>query len=129
MCIRDRNKQARKHERQIDCLLQIKIAREDSKFGMSAHEASEILRNYKHDDLHNVNIKGLMGMATFTNDQTQIKEEFEYLKSTFDVLNTRYPELETISMGMSGDYELAMECGSTMIRIGSSIFGARNYSV
>jgi uncharacterized pyridoxal phosphate-containing UPF0001 family protein len=70
-----------------------------------------------------------MGMATFTDDEVQIKEEFDYLKSTFDILNTRYPELETISMGMSGDYQLAIDCGSTMVRIGSNIFGARNYSL
>lgn len=123
------NKQAQKHRRVINCLLQIKIAKEDSKFGMTVHEASEILKKYKIDDLHNVNITGVMGMATFTDDEKQIQEEFEYLKSTFDVLNTRYPELEIISMGMSGDYQLAIDCGSNMVRIGSSIFGARNYTV
>ena len=123
------NKQAAKHQRKINCLLQIKIATEDAKFGMTALEATEILKENNVNKLHFINIVGLMGMATFTDNQSQLQEEFEYLKSTFDVLNTRYPELEIISMGMSGDYKLAIDAGSTMVRLGSSIFGERNYSI
>jgi hypothetical protein len=122
------NKQAGKHNRIIDCLLQIKIASEDSKFGMSESEASDILQSKEFSELKNINVVGVMGMATFTDDQEQIKKEFLQLKTSFNQLKTLHPELKTISMGMSGDFPLAIACGSTMIRVGSSIFGERNYN-
>ena len=128
--LKEINKQAEKHNRIIDCLLQIKIASEDSKFGMTAIEASKILQSTEFSELKNVSVKGVMGMATFTDDHEQIKKEFKYLKQTFEALKqlkTENCELLTISMGMSDDYPLAIDCGSTMIRVGSSIFGARNY--
>ncbi|UKM64465.1 YggS family pyridoxal phosphate-dependent enzyme [Flavobacteriaceae bacterium GSB9] len=128
--LKEINKQAKKNDRVIDCLLQIKIAEEDSKFGMPASEASEILKSESFSELKNIRITGLMGMATFTENKTQIKQEFNNLKSTFDQLKTIATEncqLKIVSMGMSGDYKLAIECGSTMVRIGSSIFGERNY--
>ena len=124
------SKQAQKHNRTIDCLLQIKIAEEDSKFGMASREASEILQSKDFSELKNVRVVGVMGMATFTDDEVQIKREFDLLKSTFDDLKKyESPNFKpkTISMGMSGDYRLAISCGSTMIRVGSSIFGERNY--
>ncbi len=126
------NKQAKKHHRSIDCLFQIKIAEEESKFGMTAQEASDIITSEAFSELQNINITGVMGMATFTDNQTQIQQEFKTLKNTFDSLKllkkTNFnPEI--ISMGMSGDYQLAIDCGSTMIRVGSSIFGSRNYSI
>ncbi len=130
--LKEINKQAKKHDRNIDCLLQIKIASEDSKFGMTAEEASDILQTKEFSELQNLSVKGVMGMATFTDDTNQIKEEFKYLKQVFEdlkLLKTKNSQLQTISMGMSGDYQLAIECGSTMIRVGSSIFGARNYSI
>jgi len=127
--LKEINRQAQKHNRIIDCLLQIKIADEDSKFGMGTKDASEILQSKEFSELKNVTIIGLMGMATFTDDQVQLKQEFDYLKSVHDQLKTEHPELKTLSMGMSADYQLAIDCGSTMVRIGSSIFGARNYSI
>ncbi len=124
------NKQAIKHNRIINCLLQIKIASEDSKFGMTESEATDIIRSKELSELKHVKIKGVMGMATFTDDKNIIKKEFLYLKKIFETLKTydaQNIEIETISMGMSGDYQLAIECGSNMIRVGSSIFGERNY--
>ncbi len=122
------NKQAAKHNRVIDCLLQIYIAEEESKFGLDEKELEDILRSDEFKLLQNIKVVGLMGMATFTDNQTQIKKEFLNLKSTFDKINSlsivNY-QLSIISMGMSGDYKLAIECGSTMVRIGSSIFGGR----
>uniref|UniRef100_UPI004049074A YggS family pyridoxal phosphate-dependent enzyme n=1 Tax=Gelidibacter sp. TaxID=2018083 RepID=UPI004049074A len=123
------NKQAKKHNRIIDCLLQIKIAEEDSKFGMTSEEAQTILQSEDFSQLKNVCIVGVMGMATFTDNEAQIASEFSYLKATFEELKrlqTANCKLQTISMGMSGDYQLAIECGSTMIRVGSHIFGERN---
>ncbi|PTX59714.1 hypothetical protein C8N46_10824 [Kordia periserrulae] len=125
--LKEINKQAKKYERVIDCLLQIKIAEEDSKFGMSVADATSLLASKDLQQLENVRIVGLMGMATFTDDMNQVRQEFKRLKTTFDRLQPNYPNLEIISMGMSGDYELAIEEGSTMVRIGSSIFGERNY--
>lgn len=124
------DKQAKRHDRIINCLLQIKIADEDTKFGMHSNQAQDILRSAEISDLKNVCIVGVMGMATFTNDKKQIEQEFKKLKSTFDALkalNIDNCKLEIVSMGMSGDYELAIACGSNMVRIGSSIFGERNY--
>ncbi|MFD2540697.1 YggS family pyridoxal phosphate-dependent enzyme [Lacinutrix gracilariae] len=126
--LKEINKQAAKHDRIIDCLLQIKIASEDTKFGMSANEASEILQSEAFSELKNVNVVGVMGMATFTEDQEQIKREFSFLKNTFEDLKsqqTTNSNLQVISMGMSGDFKLAIQCGSTMVRVGSSIFGVR----
>ena len=125
------NKQAEKHDRIIDCLLQIKIAEEDSKFGLSEEDAISLLKSEDFSSLQNIKIVGVMGMATFTNDEEQIKSEFKKLKTIFDkleALKTENCKLKTVSMGMSGDYPIAIECGSNMIRVGSSIFGARNYT-
>tara|TARA_R110002167_G_scaffold48385_8_gene142737 strand:- start:2922 stop:3590 length:669 start_codon:yes stop_codon:yes gene_type:complete len=125
------NKQAIKHNRIIECLLQIKIASEESKFGMTPNEASNLLQSKTFSELKNVKITGLMGMATFTEDEHQIKNEFDFLKQSFEDLKSLESfnfKPEIISMGMSGDYHLAIACGSTMIRVGSSIFGERNYN-
>ena len=126
------NKQAKKHNRVIDCLLQIHIAEEETKFGLDKLELDEILKQVQNDksEFENIKIVGLMGMATFTENQFQIEKEFNHLKTIFDKnksLNTNNCQLNTLSMGMSGDYQLAILCGSTMVRIGSSIFGNRNY--
>ncbi len=126
--LKEINKRARQNERTIKCLLQIKIAEEDSKFGISAEEAKEILKSEAYEKMEYVKVIGLMGMATFTDDEDQVRSEFKYLKSVFDQLREEFPELTELSMGMSGDYHTAVECGSTMVRIGSSIFGARNYN-
>lgn len=122
------NKQAQNNQRTIDCLLQIKIASEDSKFGMTPTDAASLLQSDEFLKLKNIKISGLMGMATFTEDDIQIKEEFTYLKTVFDQFRIQNSEFKILSMGMSGDYPLAITCGSTMIRVGSSIFGNRNYS-
>ena len=126
--LKEINKQAKKHQRIIDCLLQIKIAEEDSKFGMSAADASTLLQSDEFSDLTHIKIKGVMGMATFTDNMTQVENEFKFLKHTFSELKTIQPDINIISMGMSGDYKLAIDCGSTMVRVGSSIFGYRNYN-
>ena len=119
------NKQAKKHNRIIDCLLQIHIAEEETKFGLDEKELNELLASTEFKILQNIRIVGLMGMATFTENQNQIKKEFIHLKSIFDNLKAEICNLKSLSMGMSGDYKLAIECGSTMVRIGSSIFGER----
>ncbi|MCD0472008.1 YggS family pyridoxal phosphate-dependent enzyme [Flavobacterium sp. JAS] len=122
------NKQALKNNRIIDCLLQIHIAEEETKFGLDENELNALLSSFEFKEMKNIRILGLMGMATFTEDQNQIKKEFIHLKSIFDSIQSIENEnlkLNTISMGMSGDYQLAIECGSTMVRIGSSIFGGR----
>ena len=122
------NKQAKKHNRTIDCLLQMHIAEEETKFGLDEIELDKILEMLKQVQYKNIKIVGLMGMATFTDNQNQIKKEFQNLKAIFDKvsqLKTANCQLNTLSMGMSGDYKLAIECGSTMVRIGSSIFGSR----
>ena len=121
------NKQALKHERTIDCLLQMHIAQEDTKFGLSEEELTTLLVSDQFKAMNNVRIRGLMGMATFTENEAQIRSEFQFLKAQFDSLKKSLPEVDILSMGMSGDYKIAMDCGSTMVRIGSSIFGARNY--
>jgi pyridoxal phosphate enzyme (YggS family) len=126
--LKEINKQALKHNRKIDCLLQIYIADEETKFGLDETELLELINSKEFKELHNIQIVGLMGMATFTENQNQIKAEFQHLKTIFDTINNQENlNLETLSMGMSGDYELAIKCGSTMVRIGSSIFGNRNY--
>jgi len=121
------NKQALKNNRCINGLLQIKIAAEDSKFGMTKNDAIQLIKSSEFKNLKNIKIKGVMGMATFTDDQNKIRKEFETLKSTFSELKSIEDSMHIISMGMSGDYPLAIESGSTMIRVGSHIFGARNY--
>ncbi len=126
--LKEINKQAKKHDRVIHCLLQAKIAEEDSKFGLSFDEIENILASEKLKDLVNIKIVGLMGMATFTDDKQQLYKEFSSLKNLFDKLKTDNQNLKTLSMGMSGDYQIAIENGSTMIRVGSSIFGKRNYN-
>jgi len=126
--LKEINKQALKHDRIINCLLQIKIASEDSKFGMTTQAAQDIFNSEEFTALKNIKVVGVMGMATFTDNETQLKKEFKSLKTAFDKFSIQNSELNIISMGMSGDYKLAIECGSTMIRVGSSIFGERNYS-
>lgn len=125
--LKEIEKQAKKYDRVINCLLQIKIAEEDSKFGMSANDAYALLQSDEFSKFQHIAITGVMGMATFTDNIQQVENEFKFLKSTFDKLKTLNSNLQTISMGMSGDYQLAIECGSTMVRVGSSIFGSRNY--
>ncbi|MEZ0129475.1 YggS family pyridoxal phosphate-dependent enzyme [Flavobacterium sp. LBUM151] len=117
------NKQALKNNRVIDCLLQVHIAEEETKFGLDENELNELISSSEFKELKNIRTLGLMGMATFTEDQNQIKKEFQHLKSIFDSIQK--DDFSIISMGMSGDYKLAIECGSTMVRIGSSIFGGR----
>jgi len=122
------NKQAKKHNRIIKCLLQVKIAQETSKFGLHEEEIIEIFQSTEIKDLENIRIDGLMGMATFTSDVQQLSDEFKSLKSFFDKLNTTLMlDLTTLSIGMSGDYKIAVKYGSTMVRVGSAIFGERNY--
>ncbi|MGO4904192.1 YggS family pyridoxal phosphate-dependent enzyme [Flavobacterium sp. W20_MBD1_R3] len=121
------NKQALKNDRIIDCLLQIHIAEEETKFGLDDEELSTLLSSTEIQELKNIRIVGLMGMATFTDNKDQVKKEFTHLKSVFDTIRSKdaLQSFSILSMGMSGDYQLAIECGSTMVRIGSSIFGGR----
>ncbi|RMA64890.1 hypothetical protein BXY75_1775 [Ulvibacter antarcticus] len=122
--LKEINKQAKKNDRVIDCLLQIKIAEEDSKFGMDAADAGVLLASEELKSLQNIKIKGLMGMATFTENEKQLRSEFQKLKKCFNNLMNTY-ELSIISLGMSSDYIIAISEGSTMIRVGSAIFGER----
>ena len=122
------NKQAKKYKRIIPCLLQIHIAQEDTKFGLDKAELMALIDSSEFKALGNIKIEGLMGMATYTSDESQIRKEFKILKSIFDDLQRSLPHISVLSMGMSGDYKIAIEEGSTMVRIGSSIFGERNYS-
>ena len=126
--LKEINKQAKNHNRIIECLLQIKIAEEDSKFGLSTSDASTLLQSDEFSELKNIKVVGLMGMATFTDNMEQVKKEFNTLNNTFSELKNTNPQLKIKSMGMSGDYQLAIACGSTMVRVGSSIFGVRNYN-
>ena len=123
------NKQASKNNRIIDCLLQVFIAKEETKFGLDETEIKDILKKTtNHQSFQNINVIGLMGMASFTNDFNQISTEFNYLKSLFDQFksfNGNNINFSVLSMGMSGDYETAIACGSNMVRIGSHIFGGR----
>ncbi|WP_457609733.1 YggS family pyridoxal phosphate-dependent enzyme [Lutibacter sp.] len=129
--LKEINKQALKHNRVINCLLQLKIAKEDTKFGLSITDVNDIITSEEFASLKNINIKGLMGMASFTEDESIIRTEF-------NMLNTFFIELKKVSsfnfnpsilsMGMSGDYKIAIEAGSNMIRVGSLIFGKRNYA-
>ena len=123
------NKQAKKHNRVINCLLQAHIAEETTKFGLSFEEITQILNSKEFLELSNIKVVGLMGMATFTDNQEQLKNEFTSLKTLFNKLKESHSNFSILSMGMSGDYKLAISCGSSMVRIGSSIFGKRNYIV
>ncbi|QXP53432.1 YggS family pyridoxal phosphate-dependent enzyme [Cellulophaga sp. HaHa_2_95] len=123
--LKEINKQAKKNNRIIACLLQIHIAEEDTKFGLDKEELLSILESDTFKALENIKIKGLMGMATFTDNEQQVRREFKSLKSLYDLATTKLTGLDTLSMGMSGDYLSAIEEGSTMVRIGSSIFGSR----
>ncbi len=125
------NKQAQKNNRVIDCLLQMHIAEEETKFGLDEKELFDMIQSDAFKSLRNICVRGLMGMASFTENKEQVKAEFTSLKATFDQLqgfNAENISPFILSMGMSGDYNEAIECGSTMIRIGSSIFGERNYN-
>lgn len=126
--LKEINKQAKKYDRVIPCLLQIHIAEEDTKFGLDEKELNELISSDMFKAMENIKIVGLMGMATFTKDENQVRREFTQLKSMFDTLKAKLSDISILSMGMSGDYTIAIEEGSTMVRIGSSIFGARNYS-
>jgi pyridoxal phosphate enzyme (YggS family) len=130
--LKEINKQAKKHDRIIDCLLQVKIAKEETKFGFSIDEINAILHSKELADLEHIKIVGFMGMATFTDNKQQLQEEFLSLKTVFEkqrqITDTKNCKLQILSMGMSGDYPLAIANGSTMIRVGSSIFGNRNYN-
>lgn len=123
--LKEIEKEAAKNSRSINCLLQLKIAEEDTKYGINVAEAKAILSSGAYREMQHVKIVGLMGMATLTEKEAKIREEFTYLKTVFDTLGKDY-SFTTLSMGMSSDYHLALECGSNMIRVGSSIFGARN---
>lgn len=122
------DKQAKKHNRIINCLLQVYIAKEETKFGLSEAELLEIIHSEEFKTLQNIKIVGLMGMASFSNNQETVRSEFTNLKNIFEYVKPYQLEncsFEILSMGMSGDYKIAIECGSTMVRIGSSIFGTR----
>ena len=120
------NKEAAKINKKINVLLQVKIAEEDTKYGLEVQEAKEIFSNYLENKYPNIAITGLMGMATFTDNKNQVKSEFLILKSLFDELS-KFKHLEKLSMGMSDDFKIAIECGANSVRIGSAIFGVRNY--
>jgi len=125
--LKEINKQAGKAGRIIDCLLQVHIAREETKFGFDADELKGVLQHYNEHrkDLPHVRIRGLMGMASYSSDHILVREEFEGLKHLFTHYKTQLPEWDILSMGMSSDYTIAIECGSTLVRIGSLIFGLR----
>ena len=126
--LKEINKQAIKNNRVINCLLQLKIAKEDTKFGLSFKEVEEILISEEFKNLANVNIQGLMGMASFTDDETIVRSEFKNYFNNLKIHNSTNFNPTIISMGMSGDYKIAIEEGSTMVRVGSAIFGTRNYN-
>lgn len=130
--LKEINKEAEKNSRTINCLLQVHIAKEETKYGFDFQEVESLIKSEELTELHHINVIGLMGMATFTEDIHTIKDEFVSLNTFFKKLQKpSLPDnvsLTILSMGMSGDYKLAIEAGSTMIRVGSSIFGARNYN-
>ena len=127
------NKEAAKNNRVIDCLLQFHIAQEETKFGLDMEEAKSLLESESFKNLKNINICGVMGMATFTVDVVQVRNEFKNLRNIFETLKENYfkanDSFKEISMGMSDDYPIAIEEGTTMVRVGSKIFGARNYNI
>lgn len=123
------NKQAAKNSRVVDCLLQVYIAQEETKFGLNEQELDQLLKEFAQSEMSNVRIKGLMGMASFTDDMSKVRNEFRYLKTLFDKqakLSIANCQLTILSMGMSSDYKVAIEEGSTMVRIGSLLFGSRS---
>jgi len=129
--LKEINKQALKHDRTINCLLQLKIAQEDTKFGLSPEDTEDLLNNSELDSLNNIMIIGLMGMASFTENKAIIRKEFNNLTIYFNALKNQKRtnfDLKVLSMGMSADYNIAIEEGSNMIRVGSAIFGIRHYS-
>ena len=122
------NRQAAKNNRKIKVLLQVKIAEEESKFGLEIHEAKELFTDWLNGNYQNVEVEGLMGMATFTDNKAQVMKEFTFLKQIFDKMSLQKP-LKILSMGMSDDYLLAINCGANSVRIGSAIFGNRQYDL
>ncbi len=127
------NKESKKHNRVVDCLLQFHIAQEQTKFGLDLEEARQLLESEAFRQMENVRICGVMGMATFTDDQDEVRKEFKHLKSIYDILKHDFfagqSQFKELSMGMSEDYPIAIEEGATLIRVGSKIFGPRNYNV
>ena len=126
------NKEAKKHDRVVDCLLQFHIALEETKFGLDLDEARQLLDSEAFKQMENVRICGVMGMGTFTDNMDEVRKEFKHLKSIFETLKKDYfanqPQFKELSMGMSEDYPIAIEEGATLIRVGSKIFGARVYN-
>lgn len=130
--LKEINKQSQKINKVTNCLLQVHIAQEETKFGLDENELTEIFTSLQNEPLNNIKVYGLMGMASFTDDKTQARKEFNYLKSLFDKykqLSTVNCQLSILSMGMTADYTIAIAEGSNMIRVGSLIFGERNYKV
>lgn len=129
--LKEINKQAKKNERNINCLLQVYIAKEETKFGLNEEELQELCSSRQDlENLKNIKIIGLMGMASFTDDMEKVRSEFNYLRSLYDkysTLSIQHSTFNILSMGMSADYKIAIEEGSNMVRIGSLIFGERNY--
>ena len=127
------NKEAKKHDRVVDCLLQFHIAMEETKFGLDMDEARQLLDSEAFKQMQNIRISGVMGMATFTDDMDEVRKEFKHLKDIYNTLKADYfadqPQFKEISMGMSDDYPIAVEEGATLVRVGSKIFGARNYNI
>ena len=121
------NKEGVKNNRILNCLLQLKISKEESKFGLGEKQFKEIIYSDEYKEMKNVKIKGLMAMASNTNEKSIIRSEFVHAKKIFDEINNGDKSFEILSMGMSNDYKIAIECGSNMIRLGSLIFGERNY--
>ncbi len=121
------NKEGQKNNRILNCLLQLKISEEDSKFGLEANSIKKIIFSDEYDQMKNVKIRGIMAMATNTKNKDVIRNEFIYAKHIFDEISAIDNNFEILSMGMSNDYHIAIECGSNMIRLGSLIFGERNY--
>lgn len=130
--LKEINKRAKQNDRVINCLFQMHIAEEDTKFGLDKAELEELLASEAFAQMENVCMKGVMGMATFTEDEAKIRREFQSLKKVFDEIQAKHTahtlDFQEISMGMSGDYPIAIEEGSTLIRVGSKVFGARNYA-
>ena len=123
--LKEINKQSEKINKVTNCLLQVHIAQEETKFGLDDEELNEVIQEFNNSTMKHVNVDGLMGMASFTNDETQVRKEFNYLKSLQTKLSTVNFPLSILSMGMTADYKIAIEAGSTMIRVGSLIFGSR----
>jgi len=121
------NKEGVKNNRVINCLLQLKISKEESKFGLDEKQLKEIIFSTDYKEMNNIKIKGMMAMASNTKNESTIKKEFVFAKKVFNEINSLDNNFDILSMGMSNDYQIAIECGSNMIRLGSLIFGERNY--